>query len=420
MNIYIENYGCTANLNNGELMAGLLEQAGFIVVNNEGLADLIVLNTCVVKGPTLNKMIGRIKAIKKPLVVAGCIAEVKDVSEVKDVHYSLVGPRNVKDVVNVVKKTLQGEKVEAINGSEVKLNLPRVMKNNIIGIVQISDGCLGNCSYCLPKLAKKNLFSYPKEEIIKEVKRCVDHGCKEVWLTSQDNGCYGLDINETLLSLLKEIKDIKGKFIVRVGMANPNFIIDYVDELAEILKDKKFFKFIHIPIQSGSNKVLKEMNRKYTSEDFVHIIERLRKAVPGICIASDIIIGFPTETEDDFKQTVEVIKKTKPDLVNVSRYWPMKPTPASSLKQLDGKIITHRVKEFNEIYSAYLLEKNKALIGKTGKALITDGFKGNWIGHTKFYRQVVVKSDLSLMGKSVNFRVTGAGTHYVIGVAKRL
>jgi MiaB-like tRNA modifying enzyme len=417
MNIYIENYGCSANLNNGELMAGLLEQSGFIIVNNEKLADLIVLNTCVVKGPTLNRMIGRIREVKKPLVIAGCLAEV---STLVDTNASLVGPRNVKDIVNVVKHTLQGNNIEAVNGSEVKLNLPRVMKNKVVGIVQIADGCLGNCTYCLPKHAKKNLFSYPKEEIVKEVKRCVEHGCKEIWLTSQDNGCYGIDINETLPSLLKEVAKVKGRFIVRLGMANPNFIKDYIDDLIKVLKDDKFFKFIHIPVQSGSNKVLKDMNRKYKAEEFIQIVERLRKSIPNICIASDIIFGFPTETEHDFKQTLDLVKKVKPDIINISRYWPMKLTPAASLKQVDDKTVKARIKQFNEIYNTYSLENNKKFIGKEGKALINEGTKGNWLGRTRFYKQVAIKTDEPLLGKSVNFKVTGAHVYGIKGVAKRL
>jgi len=214
--------------------------------------------------------------------------------------------------------------------------LPYIPSKEDITIIPISEGCLGDCNYCSVKFARGKLKSYKIEDIIKQIKG------KKILLTSQDTGCYGLDINTNLVELLKQVVKVKGNFQVRVGMMNPEHVLPILKDLVEVYKDKKIFKFIHIPIQSGSNNVLKEMNRRYTVEDFIKIVKEFRKQIPEIHISTDIIVGYPTETEEDFKKTINLLEKLKLEVINLSRFAPRPKTAALKLKQLPVEEIKRR------------------------------------------------------------------------------
>ena len=377
MNIYIETYGCSANQNNGEIMAGLLSRAGHIIVNNENIADICILNSCIVKGPTLQKMLSRIKQLsRKKLIVAGCMPDVFSQSILKIApKASLVGSHHVNEIVRAVKSLIERKQVSLIKEGDLLGNLgsiqkeerlckPKNYKNKIIGITQISEGCLGDCSYCVVRLVKGHLHSYPAESIIKNIQNDLQSGCKEIWLTSQDCASYGLDNPNKkifLPELLEKILSLKGKFIVRLGMSNPNHIISIADELIELYKHKKMFKFLHIPLQSGSNKILKLMNRKYNAEDFAKIIIKFRKEIPEITISTDIIAGFPTETDSDFNETLNLLNKTKPDIINISRYWPMPGTKAALMPQLEQKVVMKRTDELMNLHNQLTLSINNLI-----------------------------------------------------------
>ncbi|MEM4245459.1 MAG: radical SAM protein, partial [Candidatus Nanoarchaeia archaeon] len=185
---------------------------------------------------------------------------------------------------------------------------------------------------------------YTKKEILGEVKKAVKEGCTIIKLTAEDTGCWGKDIDEKLPDLLGEILKTEGNFKIRLGMMNPNHAIEFLDELIKIYNNPKMIKFIHIPVQSGSNKVIKDMKRDYKVEDFKKIVKRFRKEVRGINIATDIIAGYPTETEEDFKKTLELIKEVKPEVLNISKFAPRPKTEAAKLKQLRTEIIKERSK----------------------------------------------------------------------------
>ena len=189
MNIYIETYGCSANQNNGEIMAGMLERAGHIIVKDEKNSDINILNSCIVKGPTLQKMLSRVKELSsKKLIVAGCMPDVlsKQILKIAP-KAALLGSHHVNDVVKAVKSLIEGISVNLTSRQEeIHLCKPKNYKNKVIGITQISEGCLGDCSYCLVKLVKGPLNSYPQEDIIKNIQNDLDSGCKEIWITSQD------------------------------------------------------------------------------------------------------------------------------------------------------------------------------------------------------------------------------------------
>ncbi len=417
--IHFMTQGCSANQADTEIMAGLLMENDYLIVEDLNDAELVVFNTCTVKGPTesnFKKKLKELDRLGKKIVIAGCIPQAeKDADVVK--QYSCIGPREVDKIVEVVENTLEGQVVSKLGDSgESRLNLPKRRKNRLIEIVPIAQGCLGSCNYCKTKQARGNLVSVPIKEIIRHVTCAVSEGAKEIWLTSQDNGCYGYDLKTNIVELLKEVVKIKGNFKVRVGMANPNSILDFLEDLIEIMKDDKVYKFIHIPLQAGSNKVLKDMNRQYGVEDFVYIVHKLRKEIPEITILTDIICGYPTESKEDFEETIRVIKETKPDLMNISRFWPRPKTKAAKLKPVPTNELKRRTRETTTLFHKIAKEINNSWIGWEGKVLIIQHGKNNTsVGMNSSYKQVVLKERISL-GTERNVKINNSKEFYLEGI----
>jgi len=366
--IYFRSFGCAANQNNTEIMKGLCLASSLEITNNPDIADLLVLNTCIVKEPTEKKIERKLQDLRKqypekPIIIAGCMPEVRANSKLlQQKNIYLLGTHHIKDLPRLIRKIYENKYKEEEFLSfkyEEKLCLPKIPIRKGIGITQISEGCLGNCSFCIVRLAKHKLFSYSQEKIIENVKRDLKAGAKEIWLTSQDNASYGLDRGKRELPiLLEKILNLRGNFKVRLGMMNPKNVLPILPDLIEIYKHEKMKPFLHLPLQSGSDKILKAMNRKYSVSDFLKIIEKFRKSIPRLILWTDIIVGFPGETESDFKKTLETIKKIKPDFINISRYWPMKGTPAANLKQLPVEVVKKRVKKLMEVYKKIKQHKN--------------------------------------------------------------
>lgn len=422
-NIYVETYGCSANQSNSEIIKGILVSRGFNIVDNEKIADVVILNSCIVKGPTLNRMEERIKFFsKRKLIVTGCMPEVliRKISQLAP-KASVVSVHHIKEIGRAVNEVLKGKRTILIGKSkEIKLNLPRVPQNKIIGIVQIAQGCINNCSYCIVKSVKGPLFSYPKELIVKDVKQMLQNGCKEIWLTSQDNACYGLDRNKRELPLLlKEILNLKGKFFVRLGMMHPSSLLPIVEEIIDCYHSDKMFKFLHLPVQSGSDHVLKLMDRNYKVKDFIGIVNKFRKAFPDLTLSTDIIVGFPGESLRDFNKTLELIKKIRPDIVNISKFWPMPGTKAATMKQISNEEKKKRAIELMKLHNKIALENNQKFVGKEMKVLIdAKGFKDSWLARNENYKLVVIKSGFlgkDSLGKIVNVFIEKAASHYLFG-----
>jgi len=262
----------------------------------------------------------------------------------------LVSTQNIRLVPKAVDDIIKGVKNEFLNKrKESKLGLEKDIHN--FGTIQISEGCVGNCAYCITKLAKGELYSFQIKDIVKEFKSILAKGINKIYITSQDNGAYGLDRGRLeFVKLIKEILKINDKYKIRIGMMNPEHAIKIIDELVEIYKDKRVIKFIHIPVQSGSSKVLEDMGRKYKVKDFVGIVNKFRKEIPEICISTDIICGYPTETENDFEKSILLIKKTKPNVLNISKFASRPGTKASKLKQLSSETIKNRSRRMSELF----------------------------------------------------------------------
>jgi len=393
MKVYIENYGCSASQNDGEIIAGLLKKHS--IVKNPEKSDINIINTCVVKTPTENRMRHRIRfldSLDKPLVVAGCMPKTaKKTIEILSPKASIIGPDSILKIDKVVEKALKEKIVLIKDLRKPKLCLPKIRKNNVIDIVQISTGCLGNCSFCQVKIAKGKLFSYPTDLILKQIKQGLKNGCKEFWLTSQDTGCYGLDSKESLPELLNKVSKIKEKFFVRIGMMNPLHI---TEEIINSFEPDKIFKFAHMPVQSGSDKVLKKMNRHYIARKFEQIVKKFRKEFPMIAISTDVIVGFPSETKADFRKTIELIKKIKPDIVNISKFGKRPDTEAFKMKELPKEEVKRKAKLLAELVKKIELKNNKKWLGWKGEVLINERGKKNMVGRNFAYKPVVTKGKI--------------------------
>ncbi|MDD5416995.1 MAG: MiaB/RimO family radical SAM methylthiotransferase, partial [Candidatus Aenigmarchaeota archaeon] len=243
-------------------------------------------------------------------------------------------------------------------------------------------------------------------------------GCKEIWITSQDTGAYGLDEYDKsqLPDLMNKINDIPKDFMVRIGMMNPNNIKPILTELINSFNNKKMYKFIHIPVQSGSDEILKAMNRKYTALEFKDLVEAFRDAF-RCTIWTDIIVGYPGETEEQFKETLKLIKEIEPDYVNISRFAKRDGTPAAQLKQLDTEEMKRRTSTLTNLVENMSLKKNREWIGWSGDILITERGKkeGQWIGRNFAYKQVVINMNGNLLGKFIKVRIDDATPTTLVG-----
>ncbi len=408
--IYVKSFGCPTNLADGEVIGGCLTEAGHKIVEKAESAEILIYNTCAVKSPTENKMIDILRKTprNKRLIVTGCLPLINFERLKAQVEFDAVtGPAPGSKIVEVVHKVGLGEKIVALNkNSKPNLKLPRTTRQAITGIIPINYGCLGACSYCCVLLARGRLRSYQKKEIVERVKQDLVSGTKEFWLTSQDTACYGKDIATNLAGLLRRICEIEGNFFIRVGMMNPNQALETLDDLIEAYKDEKVFKFLHLPVQSGDDEVLRRMNRFYTVEDFKRIVTSFRKEIPKTTLATDVICGFPSESQIAFERTMELIKEIRPDIINVSKFFPRPNTPAEKMGLLPSGEVNKRSKRMAAFSRKISLEKNMAWKNWEGLILVNEKGKGeSWIGRNFAYKPVVVTARELLFGRFIKVRV---------------
>jgi len=327
----------------------------------------------------------------------------------------VTGPAPGAEIVEVLNRVDGGERVVVLrDDSRSNLCLPRIPVNRVVSIIPINIGCLGMCSYCCVHFARGELRSNPIPEIVERVKQDLDTGAKEVWLTSQDTACYGKDIDTSLAELLRRVCEIEGNFFVRVGMMTPNQLIGMLDELIEAYKDNKIFKFLHVPVQSGDDKVLKLMNRRYTVNDFKEIVFAFREKIPQITLSTDVICGFPGASNQAFDHTKNLIREVQPDIVNVSKFFSRPNTAAEKLTPLSPKEVNRRSKEMAELSKKVSFEKNEAWVRWEGVALFDErGKMGSWLGRNFAYKPIVAKAGKSPLGKFVRVRVVNAFSTYL-------
>ncbi|MCK5601359.1 tRNA (N(6)-L-threonylcarbamoyladenosine(37)-C(2))-methylthiotransferase [Candidatus Pacearchaeota archaeon] len=421
LEIYFETYGCTANRNSTEIMKGLVRTASLNITEDEDYSDIVLINSCIVKEPTEEKIRHKVDLLlrkKKIVILAGCMPRLNRKKLQRENLY-LLDTRNISKVADLIKDIVNktyDEKKYLEPKNELKLNFPKISYEKTIGITQISEGCEGLCTYCIVRVAKGKLFSYPEDKILKSVKQDINNGCKEIWITSQDNANYGNENEECALpELLTKILNLKGNFKLRLGMSNPNNVLNILPELIEVYKNPKMFKFLHLPIQAGSDKVLKEMNRGYTKKDVLKIIEEFRKEIPEIVFSTDVIVGYPTETKEDWQETIELIKKIKPEILNRSNFGKRKGTPADMLKEISPVEMKERSNELMKLHLEICYDNQKEYENWEGEVLVdSKGFPGTYLARSNNYKLFAVKSDKNIIGKRVKIKVIKAFPHYLI------
>jgi len=414
--IYVRTWGCAHNSSDSEYMAGQLAAQGFTITQDKEAADLWLLNSCTVKNPAEERFKNEVNKgldSKKKVVVAGCVPQGKQNSDYL-AGLSMIGVQQIDRVVEVVEETLKGNSVRLFSTKRekgkksggAKLDLPKIRRNPLVEIIAINTGCLNQCTYCKTKHARGELGSYPPEEIIARAQQSFAEGVCEIWLTSEDTGAYGRDIGSNLPDLLGQlVKVIPEGCRLRLGMTNPPYILDHLQEMAEILNHDRVYSFLHVPVQSGCDAVLRDMKREYNVADFERVVDYLTEHVPGITIITDIIAGFPTETTEDFEETMDLVRKYKFPSLFINQFFPRPGTPAAKMKRIPTQEVKGRTKQITELFHSY--QPYSERLGQVYTVLCTEtSHDGNYyVAHNQFYEQILVPKRKELMGAMFEVKI---------------
>lgn len=410
--------GCAANFGDGEKIARIFADDYRVVFgipketlsgNEAETPDALVLNVCTVKGNA-----GALKLLREALSIA---------PEAK-LFITGCAPKDFREEVakitdKVVFTSLKELKLEKLTLKRVQGDL-LIRESSLVGIVNIEEGCLDACAYCSTRIVKGRLHSYPAADIVQQVKSLVSDGCIEIQLTGQDCGCYGFDTGTNLADLVQQIlAEVPGNYKMRLGMGNPRHMLQYIAPLLECFKDDRIYKFIHLPVQSGSDSVLKAMNRKHNAQDYIDLAETFNRNFPLFTLSTDLIVGFPGESEQDFNDTLDILKKTRPTVCNITRFVARPNTPAYHMAGAVPDEIKHqRSATLAEAFQRIATENNARWIGQTETVVIEKlGYrKGTYIARNAAYRPVAITSDKVLMpGERFVVSITDAEPFALIG-----
>ncbi len=395
MKVYIETYGCASNQNDSEQMAGILQQQGHAIVGNEKEADIVILNTCTVKQVTENRIRSRIDVLKgKKLILAGCMTATPERLRDMAPDARLISTNRIHEIGSVV----DGKKEALGKITAPKVMMPKIRRNPMIDILEIESGCIDSCTFCATKLAKGGTYSYPPALIQRQFTSALQEGCREFWLTGQDVATYRHFGGYRLHDVLNMLCSHEGEYFIRVGMMNPSSVLPVIDETIEAFQHDHVFKFLHLPLQSGSDAILKTMKRRYTVDDYHAVVREFRKKIPWLTVWTDIIVGFPGETEGQFTESMEALLRTKPDFVNVSQYAVRPGTKAAAMRQLPTQVKKERTAALAALCRQLALQGNKRWLGWSGSVMIDEfnASKANWIGRNYCYKPVVVAGERKL------------------------
>ncbi|XP_063958280.1 threonylcarbamoyladenosine tRNA methylthiotransferase-like [Lytechinus pictus] len=424
--IFVKTWGCSHNSSDGEYMAGQLANYGYSITDDSTGADVWLLNSCTVKNPAEDHFRNEIQKAQqqgKALVLAGCVPQAQPRAKYIQ-GVSVIGVQQIDRVVEVVEETIKGNTVRLFGqkkkeGKKIggaSLDLPKIRRNPLVEILAINTGCLNQCTYCKTKHARGELGSYPPEELVARAKQSFDEGVCEIWLTSEDTGAYGIDIGVTIVELLDQLVDVIPEgCMMRIGMTNPPYILDHLEGIARILRHPRVYSFLHIPIQSGSDSVLMDMKREYCSDDFRQIVKFLRKEVPHVTIATDIICGFPTESDKDFEETLSLIEEFRFPSVFINQYFPRPGTPAAKWPQVPAQEKKRRTKALTTLFKSYQTYDDK--VGERFEVLVTEVShdKQYLVSHNKFYDQVLVPHNKEYLGRTLEVEIESVGKHFLMG-----
>lgn len=405
MRFYLETYGCAANRGNSEAFASALVDAGHRRSSQEE-AQLVIVNTCAVTERTERKILRRLSELQgERLVVAGCLPSAIP-EAVRDLR--------CREVLGILSGP-SGRRIGEALPPEPELPGSGRQARDRCAVVNISEGCAGRCSYCIVRRARGLLRSKTVQEVAKEVRRRLKEGAVEVQLASQDAAAYGLDLGSSLPELIDAVAEIDGDFRIRVGMMNPDQLKPILEDLISSFDDPKVYKFLHLPVQSGSAEVLQSMRRGYAPQDFLSMAARLRAAFSDLTLYTDVIAGYPGETEEDFAATEELIKRAEPDKVNVTMYSPRPGTEASRLKDMPSRFKKDRSRRMTRLWKEIAGLRNGRYLGDEIVAQVTEmGREGTVMARSANYRKIVIFKPLHL-GSVRRFKIVKTTPFYLEG-----
>ncbi|XP_035386829.1 threonylcarbamoyladenosine tRNA methylthiotransferase isoform X1 [Electrophorus electricus] len=424
--VWVKTWGCSHNNSDGEYMAGQLAASGYKMSDSPSDADVWLLNSCTVKNPAEDHFRNSLRKAQdqnKTVVVAGCVPQAQPRMDYLK-GLSIIGVQQIDRVVEVVDEAVKGHTVRLLaqkkdNGRRLggaRLDLPKIRKNPLIEIISINTGCLNACTYCKTKHARGSLASYSVVELVERARQSFQEGVCEIWLTSEDTGAYGRDIGVTLPSLLWAlVREVPEGCMLRVGMTNPPYILEHLEEMAKILNHPRVYAFLHVPVQSASDSVLMDMKREYCCRDFMRVVDFLKDKVPGITIATDIICGFPGETDADFQETLELVKKYRFPSLFINQFYPRPGTPAAKMEQVPAQVKKQRTKQLSALFHSYNPYDHK--VGERQRVLVTeDSFDSQYyVAHNKYYEQVLVPKRPEFKGQMITVDIYDSGKHFMRG-----
>ena len=431
----IDTMGCQMNENDSNKYSGILESMGFKRENNEKKANLILFNTCCVRENAENTLFGRLGYLKNRrlkeenvfLVVVGCMTQQKHILEKIKISYPFVDivlgtsamsifPQKLYDAILNHKKSIEYIDI----GNEIEEEVPIIYEDKYKASVSIIYGCNNFCSYCIIPYVRGRERSRRPEDILKDIKTLAKNGYKEIMLLGQNVNSYGndfKDIDYNFSDLLQDVEKIEGIEIIRFMSPHPK---DFKDDVIEVIKNsKKIARQIHLPLQSGSTNILKQMNRKYSKEQYLEIVEKLKKADPSISFSTDIIVGFPNETEEEFLETLDVVKKVQFDQIYMFIYSKRKGTRAATIEdKVTAEEKVERLERLKKLYEKMLPDLNKKLIGNKYKVLVEGKSKNNenfFTGRTSQNKVVIFKAEKEDIGKIKDVKITSEHLWYLKG-----
>jgi len=393
---YIETYGCWLNKAESLIIEDLLEREGVEIVSSIEEANLIIINTCAVRRETEEKIFKRIEELEGlrsrygfKLVITGCLANLRPYTiSLKAPEAHIIGPQSLERIGEVIRA--EGRIVDAILKPTERNILPCRSPSPVVHIVPIATGCLGRCTFCVGPIVRGGVRSYPPEAIVRNVKEAVTRGAKIVVLTAQDLASYGRDRGTNLVNLLEEIlSKVEGGYFLRLGMMEPSLLKEFLDGIIEIYGDNRVFKYLHLPLQSGSDRVLKLMGRRYTFSTFYEIVKEFRRKFKELNFVTDIIVGFPGEENEEFEETINALRCLEPDKVHVARYTPRPFTEASLAPQVPEVEKKKRSKLLSKLVSEIAFSRNKKLVG-TSRIGVVEEVRDKGIARLYNYKKVIL------------------------------
>ena len=431
-NYLILTYGCQMNEHDSENISGIMEDMSYTRVEDMDNADVIIVNTCAIRENAHNKaegMLGRIKHLKETkkdiiVILCGCMAQEEElVNKIKNYKWIdiICGTHNYHKVPMYLKEVIDNQnllrEVFSIEGDVIE-NLPVKRESQYTGWVNIQYGCDKFCTYCIVPYTRGKQRSRLPEDIVDEVREMYNNCYQEVTLLGQNVNAYGKDLDKEY-----DFADLLGE-VSQTGIPRIRFVTshpwDFTDKMIDVIaRCDNIMPYIHLPIQSGSDRILKLMGRKYTTEEYLELVRKIRERIPNVSITTDIIVGFPSETEEDFEKTLDIVNEVKYDLAYTFIYSPRESTPASKMEDnttMEEK--KERLARLNELINKYALESNKRMLEKTVPVLILgeSDKEDKFMGYTDNMKLVNVSCDKELVGKIVNVKITDAKTWSLEGV----